>query len=219
MHNSTYSLNTLYSAESAQFYSAFLPTTFSLTRRYCRKHEVWLRFFAENAQNDPKTHSREDSAKFNSVFLATTLSHAPRFRRKRGVIENFEYLGEFTEYFQKCWLNCVLYLLVTERCKKTFKNRLWKSRACVPLKEVLEIDTVFTFVKSGESHPLIILYVFIVTPFSENLLRKSYQKYSTSKFFHEPMKFPTARALPDLKKSFSLVLKNSPRYSNSEFLF
>jgi hypothetical protein len=38
------------------------------------------------------------------VFLATTLSHASRFWQKRGVIENFEYLGEFEEYFQKFWL-------------------------------------------------------------------------------------------------------------------
>jgi hypothetical protein len=34
------------------------------------------------------------------------------------VIENFEYLCEFEEYFRKCWLDCVLYLLVTEICKK-----------------------------------------------------------------------------------------------------
>jgi hypothetical protein len=43
--------------------------------------------------------SYEDSAKFNSAFSATTLSHASRFRRKRRVIENFEYLREFEEYF------------------------------------------------------------------------------------------------------------------------
>ncbi len=79
-------------------------------------------------------HSYEDSTKFNSAFLATALSHPSRFRQERGVIENFEYLGEFKDYFRKCWLYCVLYLLVTERCKKRFKNRLWKSRACVPLK-------------------------------------------------------------------------------------
>jgi hypothetical protein len=33
------------------------------------------------------------------------------------VIENIEYLGKF-EDFQKCWLYCVLYILVIERCKK-----------------------------------------------------------------------------------------------------
>jgi hypothetical protein len=76
-------------------------------------------------------HSYEDSPKFNSAFSATMLSHASRFRRKRRVIENVEYPGEFEEYFQKCWLYCVLYLLVTERCKKKFKNRLRKSHACV----------------------------------------------------------------------------------------
>ncbi len=95
MKNSASSLNTLYIAESAQFYSAFSPTTISLTSRFRRKREVWLRFFAENAQNDPKMHSYEDNAKFNVAFSATTLSHASRFRRKQGVIENFEYLCEF----------------------------------------------------------------------------------------------------------------------------
>ncbi len=133
MHNSTSSLNMLYTAKSAQFYSAFSPTMISLTPRFCRKREVWLCFFAENAQNYPKTHSYEDSAKFNSPFSATMLSHASRFWRKWGVIKNFEYLDEFEEYVWKCWVYFVLYLLVTERCKKKFKNRLWKSRTCVPL--------------------------------------------------------------------------------------
>ncbi len=133
-HNFASSLNTLYTAKSAQFNSAFSPTTISLTPRFRWKREVWLCFFAENAQNDPKMHSYEDSAKFNSAFLATMLSHALRFRRKLRVIENFEYLCDFKEYFRKCWLDCVLYLLVTERFKKRCKNRLWKSRACVPLR-------------------------------------------------------------------------------------
>jgi hypothetical protein len=34
MHNSASSLNTLYTAENAQFYSAFSPTTISLTPRF-----------------------------------------------------------------------------------------------------------------------------------------------------------------------------------------
>jgi hypothetical protein len=38
-HNSTSSLNTLHSAESAQFYSALL-LTISLTPRCCQKHEA-----------------------------------------------------------------------------------------------------------------------------------------------------------------------------------
>jgi hypothetical protein len=118
MHHFASSLNTLYTAESAQFYSAFSLTTISSTPRFRQKRKVRLRFFTENAQNDPKTHSCEDSAKFSSEFSATTLSHASRFRRKWRLIENFEYLGEFEEYFRKCWLSCVLYLLVTERCKK-----------------------------------------------------------------------------------------------------
>jgi hypothetical protein len=67
-------------------------------------------------------HSYEDNAKFYFAFLATTLSPASRFRQKQGVIENFEYLGEFEEYFRKCWLYCVLYLLVIERSKKSLKT-------------------------------------------------------------------------------------------------
>jgi hypothetical protein len=35
MPNSASSLNTLYTAESTQFYSAFSPTTISLTPRFC----------------------------------------------------------------------------------------------------------------------------------------------------------------------------------------
>ncbi len=92
--NSASSLNTLCIAKSAQFYSAFSATTISLTPRFRRKRKVWFRFFAENAQNDQKTHSYEDSAMFNVAFSATTLSHASRFRRKREIIKNFEYLCE-----------------------------------------------------------------------------------------------------------------------------
>ncbi len=124
----------LYTAESAQFNSPFSPTTISSTPRFRQKREVWLPFFAEHAQNDLKTHNYEDNAKFHSAFLPTTLSYASRFRRNRGVIENFEYLDEFEEDFWKCWLYCVLSLLVIERCKNMFKNRLRKSRACVPLR-------------------------------------------------------------------------------------
>jgi hypothetical protein len=132
-HNFTFPLNTLYTAENAQFDSAFSPTTISLSLWFCRKRKVCLRFFADNAQNDPKMHSYEDSDKFNFAFSATTLSIASRFRQKR-VIKNFEYLGEFEAYFRKWWTYFVLYLLLTERCKTKFKNRLWKSHSCVPLR-------------------------------------------------------------------------------------
>ncbi len=99
MHNYYSSLNTLYTAESGPFYSAFSPTTFSLTLRFHQKREVWLRLFAENAQNDPKLHSYKDSAKFNVTFSETMLSYASLFRRLQGVIENFEYLCEFLRMF------------------------------------------------------------------------------------------------------------------------
>ncbi len=90
----------LYTAKSAQFYFAFSPTTISLTPLFRRKRVVWLCFFAENTQNDPKTYSYEDSAKFNFAILATTLSHASRLRRKRRVIENFEYLCDLKNIFE-----------------------------------------------------------------------------------------------------------------------
>ncbi len=48
------------------------------------------------------------------------------FGEKRGVIENFEYLDEFEEDFRKCWLYCVLYLLVTERCQQKVKKQIMK---------------------------------------------------------------------------------------------
>ncbi len=82
-----------------------LPKAHNFTPNFRRQRLVKLRAFAENAKFDsafsPKTlktirkRSHEDSAKFNSAFSATTLSLESRFRRKRGVIKNFEYLGEF----------------------------------------------------------------------------------------------------------------------------
>ncbi len=63
-----YSASSLNTAESAQFYSTFLPITINLTPRFRRKYEVWLQFFAENAQNYPKTDSYEDNTKFHSAL-------------------------------------------------------------------------------------------------------------------------------------------------------
>jgi hypothetical protein len=113
-----------------------LPKAHSFTPHFRRQLLVWLRFFAENAQNDPKMHSYEDYAKFNAAISATTLSHTSRFWRKRRVIENFEYLGEIEEYFRKCWLYCVLYLLVTERCKKKVQKQTMKISCVWTFKEL-----------------------------------------------------------------------------------
>jgi hypothetical protein len=55
--------------------------------------------FRRKCSNDPKTHSYKDNAKFHSAFLATMLSYASRCRQERGVIEYFEYPGEFEEDF------------------------------------------------------------------------------------------------------------------------
>ncbi len=100
-HKFASSLNPLHTAESARFYSAFSPTTISLTPRFRRKREVWLRFFAENAQNDLKTHSCEDRAKFNSAFSATTLRHALHFRQKWRVIQKLWISGRIWRVFSK----------------------------------------------------------------------------------------------------------------------
>jgi hypothetical protein len=56
-----------------------------------------------------------------------------------------------------------LYLLVTERCKKKFKNLQWKSCACVPLTDscgfsnrawFLILEGLFDFFDSLHHHPL-----------------------------------------------------------------
>jgi hypothetical protein len=123
-HNFASSLNMLYTAESAQFYSAFSPTI-SLTPCFGRKRKKFDSAFSPKMfETIRKRTVAMTSAKFNFAFLATTLSYASRFWRKRRVIENFKYLIEFEEYFRKCWLYCVLYLYVTERCQKNFQNRL-----------------------------------------------------------------------------------------------
>jgi hypothetical protein len=90
----------LYTAESAQFNSTFSPTTISLT--YAENAKFDSPFSLKTLITIRKTHSYEDNAKFHSAFSLTMLSYASRFRRNRGVIENFEYLGEFEEVFRKC---------------------------------------------------------------------------------------------------------------------
>ncbi len=104
-----------------------LPKAHSFTPHFRQKREVWLHYFTEKAKFDsafsPKTRSLTPlfrrkrpkwSEKIYPSFSATMLSHASRFRRKRGVIENFENLGEFKEYFRKCRLYCV-YIKIQKR--------------------------------------------------------------------------------------------------------
>jgi hypothetical protein len=57
-------------------------------------------------------HSYKDKANFHSAFSATMLSYATRFRRKWERIENFEYLGEFEENFQKCLLYILCFVSI-----------------------------------------------------------------------------------------------------------
>ncbi len=74
-------MNTLYAAESTQFYSAFLQTTISLPWCCRQEREVSLRFFTNDAQYNPKIHSLENNATFHCAFLAAVLRYAKRFRR------------------------------------------------------------------------------------------------------------------------------------------
>jgi hypothetical protein len=64
-----------------------------------KKLQSLLHFFTQNVKNDPKTNSFKDNTKFCSAFSMTMLSYATGFGRKRGVLESFEYLGEFEEDF------------------------------------------------------------------------------------------------------------------------
>ncbi len=98
--NSVPSLSMLYTAESAQFNSPFSPTTISLTPRFRQKRGVWLPFFAENAQNHPKTHSYEDNAKF----------HSGR-RQRSAMLRAFGEIGEWSK-ISNIWTNL----------KKIFEN-------------------------------------------------------------------------------------------------
>jgi hypothetical protein len=122
LHILASSPNTLYTAESAQFYSAFLPTTISLTPPF------------RNAKFDssfsPKT--------FKTIRKRTVRKTAPsltsRFRRQRSaMIRAFGENGELLKTSNICTnfknvfenVGCTpFYLLVTERCKNKLKNRL-----------------------------------------------------------------------------------------------
>jgi hypothetical protein len=95
--NSASFLNTLYIAESAQFYSAFSLITITVTRHFCNKAKFHPAFFAENAQYDLKTRIFKTTGKFHLVFSATALTFATRFRRN--VVDTSKYLGEFKKYF------------------------------------------------------------------------------------------------------------------------
>jgi hypothetical protein len=71
MHNSPSSLNTLYTAKSAQFYSAFLPTTISLTPHFHRKREVDSAFSPKMLKTIQKR-----------TVMKTALNLTLRFRRQ-----------------------------------------------------------------------------------------------------------------------------------------
>ncbi len=121
-----------------------LPKAHSFTPHFHWQRLVEFRAFAENAKFDSAFSTKMFQTIHKRTFTKTALNLTPHFRQQRSaMLRAFSRNGEWSKTsniwaklknFRKCWLYCVLYLLVTERCKKTFKNRLWKSRACVPLR-------------------------------------------------------------------------------------
>jgi hypothetical protein len=100
-HNSASSVNTLCTAESAQFYFAFLPTMISLTPRCRWKRENGLNFFTEDAQNDLKRMVT------NEVNSATAHNYARCFQQKRRVIKNFYTRANLNKIFEN--VGCTLF--------------------------------------------------------------------------------------------------------------
>jgi hypothetical protein len=89
MKNSASSLNTLYIAESAQFYSAFSPTMISLTP---------LRDFAENAKFDSAFSPRTLKTIRKRTVTKTALSLTLCFRRQRStMLRAFGENGEWSK--------------------------------------------------------------------------------------------------------------------------
>ncbi len=74
-HSSTYSLNTLYPAESSQFYFAFLPTTISLTPRFRQKAKFDSAFSPKTLKTIQKR-----------TVTKTALNLTPCFRRQRSAM-------------------------------------------------------------------------------------------------------------------------------------
>jgi hypothetical protein len=68
-------MDTLYTAESAQFYTAFSPTTISLTPR-----------FAENAKFDSFFSPKTLKTIRKRTVTKTALNLTPRFRRQRSAM-------------------------------------------------------------------------------------------------------------------------------------
>ncbi len=115
----------------AHTYFAFSPSTISLTPRFRRKHEVWLRFFAENAQNDPKTHNYEDNAQ--PCFSLSA---------KMGSDQKFRISGRIWRTFSNM-LAVLRFVSISDwKMQKKFKNSLWKSLACEAL--IRSPNTFFT---------------------------------------------------------------------------
>jgi hypothetical protein len=88
--------------------SLLLLATFPWNRR---QRLVELGAVTKNAKFTPRFRRRRSIRDENLCF-----------RWEREVIESFECLGEFEKDFQKCWIYCVWYLLMTELCKKKLKT-------------------------------------------------------------------------------------------------
>ncbi len=138
----------------AHSFSLHLPTTISLTQHFLWKNEVWLHFFTKNFQNYPKTHSYEDNAKFYSTFLAAKLSYATRFWQKAGSDRKFWISGRIWRWFSKM-LAVMCFVSISDSTKqKKVKNRLWKSRACVPLSVLSYTENMHVYRKVFNRHTL-----------------------------------------------------------------
>ncbi len=96
--------------KKAKFYSAYFLTTISLPQHCCWKREVWLHLFAKDAQKGQKMYSYKDNNKFHSVFLATALSLTPRFQQKGEVMEDFEYLRIWKDFYKMLAVLCFVSL-------------------------------------------------------------------------------------------------------------
>jgi hypothetical protein len=89
-------MNTLYAAESTQFYSAFLPTTISLTWCCRQKREVSLCFLPMMLNTIRKFTVWKTMLHFIARFWQQFSVLLSTFGdKKKGVIKNFKYLGEF----------------------------------------------------------------------------------------------------------------------------
>ncbi len=97
--SSAYSLNTFYTADSAQFYSAFFANNDKFNSALSPKTQNLDYTFSPKLLKMIKNCT---VMKLYSAYSATTLSYARPFQRKQGVIETIDNLGKFDKDFRNC---------------------------------------------------------------------------------------------------------------------